>query len=528
MNRRLYAGFALGMVVLTRALSAQATPFIAPTDRVYQDIDRLAASGLIDTLVVGARPFSEREIVRLLNEANRKLMQTGDKTSWAAKTVRRDLTLFARAEPQVVDQIAVEITNLDSPYRAAPADSNGLIPALINPLSANRDGRPLAYGQTVSLETWHNIVVGSHLALSVNPRLTAQFFRSTGFSNEGVQLQSGSANLLFGNLSIEGGRDYAVFGQSPSGGLLLSNDAPSLDMVRLSNDRPADLPGLLRFLGPIRASLFVADLGGKQIHPHAKLAGYHIALLPHPRLELGLEVLDAMGGRGGQPASFGDRVLDAIPIVDVFRANSDFQFSNKMAALDFHWRNPSWAGFELYGQTAVDDFDARRFKSVLLEDGGYLVGTALTCISECGRFGVRVEYHQTGIRFYAHPDYPMERNGFLLGDPLGPRGVAGHVTIDGDAGGLGRFAVNGALESRSGNGYGSGADADHSVGFHFFQVFHRPGEQRARATVTWNPDLGGGYTSLRLTSGAEHVTNFAFVAGETRLNWIASIGIVIR
>jgi hypothetical protein len=527
MIRRLCALAILGFV-FARGLSAQATPFVAPTDRVYQDIDRLAASGLIDTVVVGARPYSEREVVRLLNEAVRKLAKRDDSTSWAAKVIRRDLALFARPEFQVVDAIAVEVVNLDSPYRPAPADSNGIIPASINPLAAYREGRPLAVGQTASIETWHSLLIGSHLAIAVNPRLTAQFFRNDGTTKEDAELQSGSATLLFGNLSIEIGRDYAVFGQSPNGGLLLSNNAPSFNLVRVSNDRPAALPWLFRLLGPTRGSLFVADLGKTQFHPDAALVGYHIAALPSPRFEIGLEVIDAMGGKGGQPASFSDRILDAIPIVDVFRANSDFQFSNKMAAVDFRWRAPSLAGFEFYGQTAIDDFDARRLKSVLLDDGGYLIGTSFTCVVECGRFGIRTEYHQTGIRFYAHPDYPIEQNGTLLGDPLGPRGVGGYLTLDGDAGALGRFALNGAVESRSGDGYGSAASGDHSVGFHFFPVFHRPGEQRARATLTWNPDLGSGYTSLRLTAGAEHVTNFGFVAGTDRVNGLASIGVVIR
>jgi hypothetical protein len=528
MIRRLCALCALGVVVFSHALAAQATPFVAPTDRVYQDIDRLAASGLIDTLIVGARPFSEREVLRLLNEANRALIKRGDKNSWAAKTVRRDLALFARAEPTVVDAIAVELVSLDSPSRSIPADSNGILPALINPLDAYRGGRPLAFGQTASIETWHSVLLGSHVALSANPRLTAQFLRGSDSSTEGIQLQSGSANLLFGNLSIEAGRDYAVFGQSPTGGLLLSTDAPPLNLLRISNDRPSSLPWLFGLLGPMRGSLFVADLGAHQFHPHTKLVGYHIAALPHPQFEIGLEVLDAMGGQGGQPASFGDRVLDAIPIVDVFRANSDFQFSNKMAAGDFHWRVPSWAGFEFYGQTAIDDFDARRLRSIFLEDGGYLIGTSLTCLADCGRVGVRAEYHQTGIRFYSHPDYPIEQNGSLLGDPLGPRGVGGYLTIDGDAGALGRLAVNGAFEARSGDGYGSGATGDHTVGFHFFQVYHGPAEKRSRATVTWNPDLGGGYTSLRIMTGAERVTNFDFVAGMNRMNWLASLGVVIR
>ena len=44
--------------------------------RVYRDIDHLAAAGLIDTIVAGTRPYTEREVARLLNEARRNLEPT--------------------------------------------------------------------------------------------------------------------------------------------------------------------------------------------------------------------------------------------------------------------------------------------------------------------------------------------------------------------------------------------------------------------------------------------------------------------
>jgi hypothetical protein len=58
----------------------------------------------------------------------------------------------------------------------------------------------------------------------------------------------------------------------------------------------------------------------------------------------------------------------------------------------------------------------------LLEDGGINGGVAWSCLIECGRFVTRLEYHQTGIRYYTHTDFSsgvqQQRN--LLGDPLGP------------------------------------------------------------------------------------------------------------
>jgi hypothetical protein len=262
-----------------------------------------------------------------------------------------DMARHSPAPVRGLDAAGAELTYLDSPYRGIPSDANGAIDAAINPLAANRGGRPLANGVTASLETKHSAPLGQHAAAMLNPRVTAWSTRG-GANGSNVVLQSGTLNLLFGNFAIEAGRDYTIFGQSPSGGLLLSNNAPTLDMVRISNDRPASLPWWFRVLGPASGTLFVADFGDKrQIHPRAKLAGYHVAFLPNPRFEFGAEVLDAMGGRGGQPASFGDRIVDAVPLIDaIFRSGTDFEFSNKMAGIDFHWRMPSWQGFELYGE----------------------------------------------------------------------------------------------------------------------------------------------------------------------------------
>ena len=517
------------LICSSATLGSQATARVAPTERVYRDIERLAAAGLIDTLILGARPFSEREVVRLLNEGRHNLERHPSARSWAGQVIDRDLARYARSTTRVYDQAAVELTDLDSPYRGIPSDANGEIDAAINPLAANRSARPLADGFTGSVETAHSLTLGSHVAAMLNPRTTVWSVRGGG-NHSNLVLQSAAANALFGNLAFDVGRDYAIFGQSPSGGLMLSANAPTLDMVRISNDVPAALPWLFRLLGPARGTLFVADLGDtRQIHPRTKLAGYHIAFLPHPQFEFGAEILDAMGGRGGQPASFGDRIVDAIPLIDaIFRSGTDFQFSNKLAGIDFRWRMPSWRGFELYGEGAADDFDIRRLRSTLLEDSGYLVGVSLACLAECGRFGIRGEYHQTGIRYYTHFDYPLSARGALLGDPLGPRAVAGYLTLDGESARAGYFAIEAAFESRTGNQYGSATTGTNTEGFHFVRTTIRPGEKRSRAVVTWAPDARDGRIELRLSAGAERVSNFNFAAGSDRTNWLARTALVVR
>jgi len=506
--------------------SGQTTPVVPPGARVYRDLDRMAALGLIDTLVVGARPYSEREVTRLLGQARANLGRNEAARAWAEPAIAADLARYDRAGTRPVDELRAEAVFLDSPSRPAPVDSNGKIDAAINPLAAYRGGRPLARGGTFAVETAHSALLGKYLAAAVTPRVSLLVPRQ-GRTSASLRMQSGAVFATFGELALEVGRDYAVYGQSPAGGPLLSTSAPPLDMVRVWNDRPWHVPILSWLFGPIRGTAFLADLGDRQIHPRAKMVGYHITGVMSPHFEIGAEVLDVMGGRGGQPASFGDRVLDAIPPIDAFRTKTDFQFSNKLAGMDFRWRMPRWSGFEAYLDGDLDDVDGRRFRSSFLEDAGYVAGMSLSCLAQCGRLGVRAEYHQTGIRYYTHGDYPVAEHGQLLGDPLGPRGLGGYLTVDEDAGARGTFSVNAAFEVRSGNTYGSATTGPAQEGFHFIQLGRRPGEKRWRGVATW---VGGDDAPISpsVSLGVERVSNFAFVAGAGRTNVLARVGLVAR
>src|SRR3954463_11047128 len=51
-------------------LRAQATVTVPVQDPVYRDLDRLFGSGLIKTMIVGQRPYSRREIARMVIDAS--------------------------------------------------------------------------------------------------------------------------------------------------------------------------------------------------------------------------------------------------------------------------------------------------------------------------------------------------------------------------------------------------------------------------------------------------------------------------
>jgi hypothetical protein len=513
------------LVAYASVIHAQASPFVPLGAPVYRDIDLLTSAGLIDTLAGAARPYTRREIRRLLAEARRKTSERGSSMEWAERVVERDLARYS-GDHRTIDYAAVDLALTDSPDRPAPSDFNGSIDAAINPLAAGRGGRPIADGATLGVETMHSLSLGRHVALALSPRLTLEHRRTGGDGFTGGRLQSASATFLFGNLVAEAGRDYVAFGPSPAGGLLLSTSAPSLDMLRVSTQRPAALPWVLRHLGPASGMLVVADLGrDRQIHPHAKLVGYHMAIAPHRNLELGVSVIDETGGQGAPPASFADRVVDAIPIVDAWRTGSDFQFSNKLAGGDARWRMPSWAGLEVYAEGDLDDLDIRRLRSSLLQDGGLIAGASLDCLVECGRLAATLEYHQTGIRYYTHTEFGsgIQAHGIMLGDPLGPRGIGGYATLEGEVGGMGRLALSSAYEVRSGNRYGSAGQGSHSADFHFVLIERRPAERRTRLVATWTARMPGARADLVVSGGAERILNFNF-AGAARTTAIGQLG----
>ncbi|HTJ22007.1 MAG TPA: capsule assembly Wzi family protein [Gemmatimonadaceae bacterium] len=503
------------MVFGIRSAASQASPFVPPSESIYADIDLLVTTGLIDRIAVGARPYTRAEIGRLLAEARRNVQGRGATADWAAPIIDRDIARYGEGPARAIDVASLEVARLSSPYRSIPADPNGSIDAEINPLAARRGGRTLVDGETAAIETMHSASLGGHVAVSVAPRVT--FEKDRDRARASGTIQAANATFQFGNLVTEVGRDYAVFGPSPGGGLILSTNAAALDMVRLSMQRPAALPGWFRRVGPLHAMLLVADLGSEhQNHAHAKLVGYRMSIAPHRNFEFGVQVLDETGGRGAPGASFGDRVLDAIPPIDAWRTGSDFQFSNKLAGIDARWRKPDWAGLELYLDGAIDDMDTRRFRSSLMEDGGVIGGVSMSCLVGCGRLRVRAEYHQTGIRYYTHTDFAsgLQSRGTMLGDPLGPRGLGGYLSLETSGRGERQFAVSSAYEVRSGNLYASEGQGSHSADFRFVQVEHHPAERRARILATWTSTWRGNRTATVVSAGVERTTNFAFAGGD--------------
>ena len=147
---------AMAVVAVAGRANAQASPTVPPSAAVYRDLERMASLGLLDTMIVGVRPVSEREIVRLLNAAKLNVDRNPAARDWTEPTIREYLERFSDRRIRVIDSAMVETARLSSPVRLAPSDANGSIDADVNPLAAYRGGRTLVDGTTIALETAHS------------------------------------------------------------------------------------------------------------------------------------------------------------------------------------------------------------------------------------------------------------------------------------------------------------------------------------------------------------------------------------
>lgn len=518
----------------TSALTAQVTAPVPLESRTYERLDDLLASGLGGQVIVGQRPYSRLMVGQVVHEAR------------AALTARRDLApsqvarldrVIAALEDEYAEEVArfsgasaapvrarvdgaaVELTVLDS--RARPIEDVGLgtVDAVVDPLRQGRGGR--AYGErlTAAGEAAVSREIGEHVAVVAQARIATA--RPEG--------EVRALNATFGgrNVVVQVGRAPVQFGQGLAGGVFASRNAPGLDMVRIGTDRPARLPWVFGRLGPAMGSLFVADLGADQHFPHTKMAGWKVSFLPSRRFEIGASLMSIQGGEGGPPATFGERVVDVLTIIDVLLyQDRDLLFSNKLAGVDFRLRLPRG---EIYFDGMLDDFDARRIGSSLWEDAGYATGLVVPGLGPGGSLRVDVEFQHTGLRYYQHVQFKsgVTSRGNLLGLPLGPRGDALSTRLRWDPARGRILQAIGSLERRSGDRYTVVTGGANDAGWQFVKVEDRPEETRARLLFGGEWEVPRARARIVADAGGERVLDAGFVAGAARTNLLARLAFVV-
>ena len=262
--------------------------------------------------------------------------------------------------------------------------------------------------------------------------------KDTSRKKGNAEILLGSVRAQFRNLALDVGREQLAWAQSAGDGLFLASDAPALDQVSLSSDRPFVMPGILRWLGPSKATLVVADLGPSRVRSNSKLLAYKVSISPSRRSEFGATFMNHFGGEGGRSSSAADRLIDFLPFIDVFRRHNYTDStraldvdSDKLLGIDGRLgiggfredrvadgtHGSRWGS----GEVLIDDFDVHRLPTLLSSNGSQTIGITMPrFISPL--LSLKLSAKHMGIFTYAHTALTngITTRGRLLGDELGP------------------------------------------------------------------------------------------------------------
>ncbi len=531
---------ACAQLALAPPASPQATAYVPTLDPAYADLDALVASGLVSGLISGQRPYSRAAFARAAEEARARLQGEDGTGAQHPAPEPRFLEALERLEARFVSAhgapgspvrgATADASWVDSPSRAIRARYEGVperIDADLNPLLQRNQGREVSDGGTLAAEAWGDIRLGSRFAAAAHPRVWLAAPPGGG-TEAAATLVRGYARGLFGNLSVDVGRNTFTHGHARALGVALSDNARGLDMVRLSMERPARLPWILQHLGPVAFAGTLATLGDDRDNAGGMLVVWEASIRPHGNLEVGLTLLNQQGGAGAPTGSLGDRILDAFFLGKrIARPFSSFprdpEFSDKLVGIDARLTLPG-PRLEFYAEgVTTDDHDLffLRPREALWTEAAWTGGVRVFGLGEDGRVDLWAEGGRNGVRPYTHHQYTsgltLDRR--ILGSPLGPLATGFQGGVDW-TGTQDRVSAAGAWERYHGDEYYRLYDAP----MEWLLETDNPDEIRVRATLDWvhRPAVIGIRTTVRL--GYEHVRRFDFT-DRNRSNFLAQVGV---
>src|SRR5215469_15212300 len=267
---------------------SQGSTYVPIESWVYPAFERLAAEGYLQSAFFSLRPWTRNECARLVEEAK----ETGEQTLHPPPG--SDVPGLLKALSQ---EFAPELSDDGPPRDSGQIESADQRVTVIagRPLTdgfhfaetlVDNQGRP--FGQGANFYTGLSVrgnarafagylrVEFQRAASAPEPDAFAQqqiaaIDFTTPLAAEGPVSGMARGRLLeayvaygFKNNQFTFGRQSLWWGPARSGSTLFSNNAEPIDMLRYDRVSLFSLPGLLRWLGPVRVQLFVGRLAGAQ------------------------------------------------------------------------------------------------------------------------------------------------------------------------------------------------------------------------------------------------------------------------
>jgi hypothetical protein len=538
------------LAVSATGAAAQGTANLPATDLAYTDIDRLSQLFFLDSTIIGQRPYSRREIGRILRAARERSDELGERTKSHRVTdlelaiadgiLRRLETRFSRevdedASTDFVfspfDGVSLIGTGTDLPLRPFPASHTRPINARAGSLIRRRLGDPFEPGFTGVAELQQRVEPSRWLAFTARERFQAWQPRDTNEAVLSSQLLLGSVRARWRNVALSVGREEFAWAQTAGEGLFIAYDAPTLDQVSLTSDEPFALPGFLRKLGSTKATILLADLGASPIRSHSKLLAYKVSIAPSARSELGATFMNHFGGEGGRPSSLGNRLIDFLPVLDIFRRHNYTDStktldvdSDKLLGIDGRLHVGGLKGVLFTGELLIDDFDVHRIPQLFTGYGSQTFAiTVPRFISPL--LSLNLQATHMGIITYSHGFLAngITSHGRLIGNELGPDAKAFYGRLAWEPTAVVRVTLEGSTAIYSNAEYTTLYTDANNTRFEVRKVSHTVNEMR---------DIFGG-SMLVQTEGGPAITmrivgmrarNYLFQGGDSKLFYAAELG----
>jgi hypothetical protein len=390
----------------------------------YDAVEKLANYGLIDSSMLTTKPLTRLEMARHVGQAKDALGRMDDPPEVLTALVER-LTREYKGE---LAQLGV----LDGSYSGShlkPVEDPYARYLYANkmPDLENRRGDLFPSGSSWRAGFASRGALFDEFAFYLHPeyagssntgsfRLTplnpAPGYIQNSPSFEGgnhINLVEGYGKMMVGPIELEGGRDSLWWGPGHHGSILMSNNARPLDMVKITNPQPIQLPWVFRALGPVKAEWFLAELEKDRDFPHANLTGLRVSIKPHPLVELAASRVSQFGGHGMPPLGFFDYFKPLLALGNRGESsggNSDNQIAGFDASLLIPLpQNRLLRSIKLYTDAAGED-EANHFPS----KWGDILGVQFNDILKTGRTDFRMEYADDIVPdapdvFYTHTVY---------------------------------------------------------------------------------------------------------------------------
>lgn len=524
---------------------AQGTGVVPSTDLAYDDLERLRELGLLQSGAAGQRAYSRREFARLVRAVREATTVRGNDVGGGlgVGSVASANAIIARLadrfvvdsegttswpEWNLVDGARLQFVSTDAVRRGFAGSNASALEATIDPLARPRPGRPAPRGESLTLELSQRVELTPWLSAQATERLELRWPRDSTVSDRNGELLAASVRARYRNAALSVGRQQIAWGQTRDDGLFFASDGPALDLISLGSDRPFRMPSVFRVFGPTQAALIVAELGPSRVRSHSKLLAYKVSVQPRPSMELGASFMNHYGGSGGRSSSFGNRVIDFLPFIDIFRTHNYYDTtrtldvdSDKLLGVDARIRFARLGGLTLTGEVLIDDFDVNRIPSLFTWDGAQSFGAVLPWIGG-SPLSLHLSAKHTGIRTYTHGALSngITTRGRLLGDELGPDAKAFGATVRWAPAGSLHLAVEGRRATYSKANYATELRGNYFV---IRRVGAASNEQRDRGIVSLVAHVAPGL-SLVARAGGERIANFDFT-GRRRRDYAADLAL---